>query len=73
LRTYLKTCHHKKRVCGVAQGVGPDFKPQYHQKKKRKKKRNSKEKKVTHTHNSEESNNGKKGKYRKSSMRMQTF
>jgi hypothetical protein len=27
---------HKKRVARVAQGVGPEFKPQYHKKKKRK-------------------------------------
>jgi hypothetical protein len=25
---------HKNRACGVAQGEGPEFKPQYHQKKK---------------------------------------
>jgi hypothetical protein len=25
--------HHKKRAGGVAQGVGPEFKPQYHKKK----------------------------------------
>jgi hypothetical protein len=32
----LKTCS-QKRAGGVAQGVGPEFKPQYHKKKKRKK------------------------------------
>jgi hypothetical protein len=26
--------HHKKRPGGVAQGIGPEFKPQYHKKKK---------------------------------------
>jgi hypothetical protein len=35
LRLYLKrTYHKKKRAGGVAQGVGPEFKPQYHKKKK---------------------------------------
>jgi hypothetical protein len=29
----------KKRAGGVAQGVGPEFQPQYHKKKKRKRKR----------------------------------
>jgi hypothetical protein len=29
VRTYLK-----KRAGGVAQGVGPEFKPQYHKKKR---------------------------------------
>jgi hypothetical protein len=28
-----------KKGCGVAQGVGPEFKPQYHKKKKKKKER----------------------------------
>jgi hypothetical protein len=28
----------QKKVGGVVQGVGPEFKPQYHQKKKKKKK-----------------------------------
>jgi hypothetical protein len=28
-RSYLKKSHHKKRVGGLAQGVGPEFKPQY--------------------------------------------
>jgi hypothetical protein len=27
---------HKKRAGGMAQGEGPEFKPQYHKKKKRK-------------------------------------
>jgi hypothetical protein len=25
----MKKTHHKKRAGGVAQGVGPEFKPQY--------------------------------------------
>jgi hypothetical protein len=29
-RPYLKNTHHKKRAGGVAQSVGPEFKPQYH-------------------------------------------
>jgi hypothetical protein len=29
-RPYLKKILHKKRVGGMAQGVGPDFKLQYH-------------------------------------------
>jgi hypothetical protein len=32
----------KKRVCGVAQGVGREFKPQYHKKKKKKRKKERK-------------------------------
>jgi hypothetical protein len=28
-----KKTHHKKRTGRVAQGVGPEFKPQYHKKK----------------------------------------
>jgi hypothetical protein len=28
-RPYLKKTHHKKWAGGVAQGVGPEFKPQY--------------------------------------------
>jgi hypothetical protein len=32
---------HKKRPGGVAQGVGPEVKPQYCQKKKKKKKKSS--------------------------------
>jgi hypothetical protein len=35
MRCYLKKTHHKKRVGGVAQDVGPEFKPQYHKKKKK--------------------------------------
>jgi hypothetical protein len=34
----LKKTHHKNRAGGVAQGVGPEFKPQYHKKKKKRKK-----------------------------------
>jgi hypothetical protein len=30
-----KKNHHKKRAGGVAQGVGPEFKLQYHKKKKK--------------------------------------
>jgi hypothetical protein len=34
LRPYLKeTLHTKKRAGGVAQGIGPEFKPQYKTKK----------------------------------------
>jgi hypothetical protein len=36
-RPYLKKTLHKKRDGGVTQGVGPEFKPQYHQKQKQKK------------------------------------
>jgi hypothetical protein len=32
----------QKRAGGMAQGVGPEFKPQYHKKKKKKKKRTGK-------------------------------
>jgi hypothetical protein len=32
MRPYLETLLHKKRSGGVAQGVGPEFKPQYHRK-----------------------------------------
>jgi hypothetical protein len=32
----LKKTHYKKIAGGVAQGVGPEFKPQYRQKKKKK-------------------------------------
>jgi hypothetical protein len=28
-RPYLEKTHHKKRARGVAQGVSPEFKPQY--------------------------------------------
>jgi hypothetical protein len=35
----LKKNHHKKRAGGVAQGVGPEFKPQCHTKKTLKGKR----------------------------------
>jgi hypothetical protein len=33
MRPYFKKTHYKKRAGGVAQGVGPEFKPQYHKKK----------------------------------------
>jgi hypothetical protein len=39
LRTCLEKTLHKKRADGMAQGVGPESKPQYHKKKKKKKKR----------------------------------
>jgi hypothetical protein len=36
MRPYLeKKALHKKRAGGVAQGVGPEFKPQYCKRKKR--------------------------------------
>jgi hypothetical protein len=35
VRPYLEKTHHKKRVGRVAQGKGPEFKPQYGRKKKR--------------------------------------
>jgi hypothetical protein len=34
----LKKNYHKNRAGGVAQGVGPEIKPQYCKKKKKKKK-----------------------------------
>jgi hypothetical protein len=30
MRPYLKKTHHKNGAGGVAQGVGPEFKPWYH-------------------------------------------
>jgi hypothetical protein len=35
MRPYLKKTHHKKRAAVVVQGVGPEFKPQYHKRKKK--------------------------------------
>jgi hypothetical protein len=32
----LKIPHHKKSAGGVAQGIGPEFKPQHHKKTKKK-------------------------------------
>jgi hypothetical protein len=32
---YFEKLHHKKRGGGMVQGVGPEFKPQYHKKKKK--------------------------------------
>jgi hypothetical protein len=32
VRPYLEKTYYKKRGGGVAQGVGPDFKPQYKEK-----------------------------------------
>jgi hypothetical protein len=34
-----KIANTKKRAGGVAQGVGPEFKPQYHKKKKKERKK----------------------------------
>jgi hypothetical protein len=34
MRPYLENTLHKNRGGGVAQGEGPEFKPQYHKKKK---------------------------------------
>jgi hypothetical protein len=36
-RPYLEDIHHKKRAGGVAQGVDPEFKPQYQHKKTKQK------------------------------------
>jgi hypothetical protein len=36
VRPYLEKIHHNKRAGGAAQGVDPEFKPQYHKKKKKK-------------------------------------
>jgi hypothetical protein len=38
MRPYLKKIFHKNKTGGVAQGEGPEFKPQYHKKKKSKEK-----------------------------------
>jgi hypothetical protein len=35
VRPYLKKKHSQKRTGGVTQGVGLEFKPQYHKKKKK--------------------------------------
>jgi hypothetical protein len=32
VRPYLEKIHRKKRAGGVAQGLGPEFKPWYYQK-----------------------------------------
>jgi hypothetical protein len=32
VKPYLKKILHKNRAGGVAKGVGPEFKPQYHKK-----------------------------------------
>jgi hypothetical protein len=37
LRLYLETLITKQKAAGVAQGVGPEFKPKYCKKKKKKK------------------------------------
>jgi hypothetical protein len=37
MSTYFEKILHKKRASGVAQGVGPEFKPQHHKKEKKKK------------------------------------
>jgi hypothetical protein len=39
VRPYLEKLHHNKRAGGAAQGVDPEFKPQYHKKKKKGKKK----------------------------------
>jgi hypothetical protein len=36
MRSYLKKNPSQKRAGGVAQGIGPEFKPQYCAKKKKK-------------------------------------
>jgi hypothetical protein len=36
-RLYLKKTHHKHRAGGVAQGAGPEFKPQNYQQQQKKK------------------------------------
>jgi hypothetical protein len=36
---YLEKSHHKKRAGRVAQGIGPEFKPQYCKKEKEKEKK----------------------------------
>jgi hypothetical protein len=33
MRPYLKKTQSQKRAGGVVQGIGPEFKPQYHQNK----------------------------------------
>jgi hypothetical protein len=38
VRLYLEKTHHKRRAGGVAEGAGPEFKPQCYKKKKKKKK-----------------------------------
>jgi hypothetical protein len=34
MRPYPDKTHHKNRVSGMAQNVGPEFKPLHHKKKK---------------------------------------
>jgi hypothetical protein len=34
MRSYLEKTNHRKRAGGVAQGVDPEFKPQYWKKKR---------------------------------------
>jgi hypothetical protein len=36
VRLYFKNTHYQKRAGGVAQGVGPELRPQYCKKKKKK-------------------------------------
>jgi hypothetical protein len=38
VRPCLENTHHRKGAGGVAQSVGPEFKPHYHKKRKKKKK-----------------------------------
>jgi hypothetical protein len=35
MRPYLKKTPSQKKAGGVAQGVGPEYKPQHHEKKKK--------------------------------------
>jgi hypothetical protein len=39
MRPYLKNTYHKNKAGGVAQSVGPEFKPQYHKKRERERER----------------------------------
>jgi hypothetical protein len=41
VRPYLENTHHKKGAGGVAQIVGPEFKPQYGNRKKKERKKES--------------------------------
>jgi hypothetical protein len=34
-RSYLEKTHHKNKAGGAAQGVGPEFKLQYHKKERK--------------------------------------
>jgi hypothetical protein len=39
MRPYLEKTLHEKKAGGIAQDVGPEFKPQYHKKKKKERKK----------------------------------